>query len=1854
MKKMSKNNNSAQLSRHCLRHAPYMPLTCPRQHGTQLLHFVAVMIFLFFGGWNSQMWGKTGTGTWTAKVTSSTGYSTATATVWRYNVTSSDDNVSSASSSNSTVKTASHTEKTDWTNWALDSYYPAYTTSIPDGYSFDGWYGTDGKRASTDATFYPREGSGLLSHGATDNNWSYQYDAKFIPVTVNSVASNSNPSTNKLKVTKAGKSTATVVFNVSNADDVADFSRSLSGDAGWEITGWSYASNKVTVTLSYTCTTTTAQGDYSTNITLTSKAQNGTSKSATVVANVDLTPTLSANTNSIAFGTYTLAKDTKKNNPVTLTFNANAINFVKTADATLAPFSAVLSNNNQTLTVYFEPTVVGSWEKDLVVTVKNDQNPQLSATQTIRLTGNAVRNDVTYTCNIADNYDVDADALNLATLWTSNNKEKAPAYNIVSFKPSGNNNEGATAPAINNNMLSLGQAGTLVLSIYQQQTQSFNEKNDTKTITINKRVTAFSGSNYDKLVDAVWTADYSYTNTSTEQPSTSAEADFYYTIDAPNFDNTALNKGTDLISFDPATKRLTAYNAGATKITFYQKETYKYTGATAIYKVAVSKRANAFKCSWNTWQKAMNPNETVNATFTTTRADYANFPISIEQTFGENVATLTNTSATEKSITTTEITKGYAVWHLYQEEDYKYYPAEADVVVLVGMAEPPTCYVYTDNNTHEFSTHINDWEGHFDAPIPMTAPVDRIWFTATRQVAGANYFVAQYSVDGGSNWRDICNPDLDTKDKDFGPYSFVGLKNNERVTHIRFGAKQGATLTKWYKNIKVSRKSYLNTVNIEHKNINKLDLPAVTLGNSSQAKFYIDYSTCDGEITIESSDPHFTVSPTSVTANGDNRDTDKEEITVTYTSDEVGVHNGVITLTTSYQMCALSVSGNTARRTQQLTWQDGFNTNPIKLPVGLVVNDQNIAVLASSGNRVIYSTDNPGVIRILNGGTEFEVIAAGTATLTAYEAGNDTWTDVTESRMVVATDKTIQEINWAQSFPRFMAIGDVIDLDAEVYLRNLSTGEKTYSAERTKDLSYDCPLNNGIISVSGNKMTILGYGEMTVTASVAGNEDYEAATPVTLPVIVRQPSAGCPTPYVLDYNNTITLYRFDYSFTDWTTPELQSEQINLSKTKGKPDKLSYQYEGEEYKIASITAFGGYIKVQQLVEGAWSDVQGSRVEAVKNTWKVMDNLQLNENATAIRFVRETGGKGTHNFKDIHISLLQYLRANVDAIELGDIKLGETRNFSVGFDYSDVKGDLTATAVRGTGLTMADNGAIDLSCGSHGHYDLSAALTPTVLGEWKDTIVIYDNVADLTLKVALHANIIEADNFVFEGNDGVWGTDANWNTGSAPGPMADVTINADVNITGNVTVNSLTINEGATVTLTVTGSLTVGNGDSQDRITYGDMHVLNGGQVHLGNGAVKVRNFILDAALGGDNEQAKSGQLKNSEQLNVNGGAYFQMSFDPAGKISYGWYDFTVPFEVNISGGIVRLNNDGSVNKVMVEGQDFLIMEDDEANFVSGGKGWKQFHSGVLQPGKLYTITFDDEVDQNTFRFIWDGNGNMNNGASFEAEYYTSTSDPARNGWNAVGNGMLRHGHIDAGYKMQAYDHSTNTYELISKNKTFAVGTAFFIQVPAAEEVNWTAADATEQRPLFAPKYIVEETEEFRLSLRKEDAAKVADILYFSASEEATEAYVIGHDLMKKGTMSESKKARLWSTKAGKQLCDIEATLIAGSATTPLFFFAPAAGQYEVAIDEMPEDANLYLTYNDQVIWDLTLGAYTLELAKGTTTGYGLRIEARTPQVATGIESTATDTNSARKVLINNTLYIVTPEGKMYDAVGKSVK
>lgn len=578
------------------------------------------------------------------------------------------------------------------------------------------------------------------------------------------------------------------------------------------------------------------------------------------------------------------------------------------------------------------------------------------------------------------------------------------------------------------------------------------------------------------------------------------------------------------------------------------------------------------------------------------------------------------------------------------------------------------------------------------------------------------------------------------------------------------------------------------------------------------------------------------------------------------------------------------------------------------------------------------------------------------------------------------------------------------------------------------------------------------------------------------------------------------------------------------------------------------------------------------------------------------------------------------------------------------------------------TSASDGAITysiISGGSYAHIDANTgALTIDLPG---NTITIqaeqaegtnYSAPTTITVEVAIAAAPVGPNSFTNNAGDNDWQNAENWTNGVPSGVNPDVIISGALIIDESVTVGGLTILPTGGVTVITHGTLTV-NGTTADQSGYGDLHVKNDGAVILGNSAnLQVRDFKLDAKLGDGDTKAASGQVKGDDKLNVNGDAYFQLSFDPAGAISYGWYDFTVPFPVNISGGIERINS--TSDKVMVCGQDFLLMEDDEVSFVNGGKGWRQISSGVLEPGKLYTITFDDEVNQNTFRFAWNGQGSITNGDTFAAQCLTG-SDASRNGWNALGNAMLQHGYVDGSYKLQAYDHTYNVYEIVYDPKTFAVGTAFFVQVLAAGDIDWTAAEATLSRPLYAPQREAKDVDEFRLSLRSESNDAVNDVLFFSASEEAIETYMIGHDLLKKGTPTEAKKAQMWAIKDGKNLCDVEATLVNDEATTPLNLYAPNAGQYILAVEEMPEDANLYLTYNGNIIWDLTASPYVLDLTKGTTTGYALRIvAANAPQITTGVDDVQGGEAQVRKVIIDNKMYIITPEGAIFDAIGKKVQ
>ena len=108
-----------------------------------------------------------------------------------------------------------------------------------------------------------------------------------------------------------------------------------------------------------------------------------------------------------------------------------------------------------------------------------------------------------------------------------------------------------------------------------------------------------------------------------------------------------------------------------------------------------------------------------------------------------------------------------------------------------------------------------------------------------------------------------------------------------------------------------------------------------------------------------------------------------------------------------------------------------------------------------------------------------------------------------------------------------------------------------------------------------------------------------------------------------------------------------------------------------------------------------------------------------------------------------------------------------------------------------------------------------------------------------------------------------------------------------------------------------------------------------------------------------------------------------------------------------------------------------------------------------------------------------------------------------------------------------------------------------------------------------------------------------------------------------------------------------------ASCAISLYAPQTGEYVLTAKQPTDGTEVYLTYNGQVLWNLTSSEYVLSLEKGTTTAYGLQI-VKTPAITTGVDQIDVKGQTMRKVLMNDKIYIITPEGAMYDVLGKGVK
>ena len=190
---------------------------------------------------------------------------------------------------------------------------------------------------------------------------------------------------------------------------------------------------------------------------------------------------------------------------------------------------------------------------------------------------------------------------------------------------------------------------------------------------------------------------------------------------------------------------------------------------------------------------------------------------------------------------------------------------------------------------------------------------------------------------------------------------------------------------------------------------------------------------------------------------------------VTFTPNDVSTYN------TANKAVVLTVN----KSNQTITWTMGDKS--------MYVGDQlTLDATASSGLGVTYTSSNTSAVTV--SGNTLTAVGEGTATITASRAGNSNYNAAADVTYTVTVSKKNQTITWNMG-DKAMNVGNQLTLDA--------------TASSGLDVTYTSS-NTNAVTVLGNTLTAVGEGTATITASQAGNSNYNAAADITCTVSVSK------------------------------------------------------------------------------------------------------------------------------------------------------------------------------------------------------------------------------------------------------------------------------------------------------------------------------------------------------------------------------------------------------------------------------------------------------------------------------------------------------------------------------------------------------------------------------------------------------------------------------------------------------------------------------------------------------------------------------------------------------------------------------
>lgn len=426
-----------------------------------------------------------------------------------------------------------------------------------------------------------------------------------------------------------------------------------------------------------------------------------------------------------------------------------------------------------------------------------------------------------------------------------------------------------------------------------------------------------------------------------------------------------------------------------------------------------------------------------------------------------------------------------------------------------------------------------------------------------------------------------------------------------------------------------------------------------------------------------------------------------------------------------------------------------------------------------------------------------------------------------------------------------------------------------------------------------------------------------------------------------------------------------------------------------------------------------------------------------------------------------------------------------------------------------------------------------------------------------------------------------------------------------------------------------------------IEVGDVYMKEGAVI-ANSATVTANDLYFKASYG------KSNQIFDLSKITVVSNMYYDFQLCDGDVDANYWYSISVPFDVDLNSGVFQVGG----TTPLVNRSDFEVWEyDPQKRADTQSNGWKRSSDNMMHAGKAYLIGFNPG-QPNIIRLKAAAGWNTNLFSGTSMSVVSTGGSGTHDNWNGLANPTGRY--IDVDKDAQVFNNNTHgwdSYALDAARFNFVVGTAFFVQSASAITIG-----NTDHGNYRAPKRegANESKCAYAVRITRNEATSFDNQIIVRASEDATSEYEQGHDMLTMNDATSKKAALLWTKNyGGKRLAIEEAPFVGDKASYELGIYAPANGTYFISVAEAKDNADLYLTYEGSIIWNLSAGAYEVELGKGATNGYGLMLVRKAPQVTTGVENVQGDKTQCTKVILNDHVYILR-DAQLYDVTGKAVK